>query len=96
MLIAAHLAAQAIVDRMTEMDAPDGQAFDDAVQAEIDAMDAIVKAPCTNDDAIFANAAYIIEFADGDEHEEMAAVALLKNYLKQRQALASPREQYDA
>ena len=37
-----------------------------------------------DDDRFFADAAHTIELAKGDKEEEEAAVALLKNYLKQR------------
>ena len=60
--------------------------YDAAVEADDEAMEAIVNAPRTNDDRFFGDAANIIELANGDEREEARTVALLKNYLKQRRA----------
>jgi hypothetical protein len=57
-----------------------------AVEADDDARDAIVGAQYADDDRFFADPAHIIELAKGDVQEEEAAVALLKNYLKQRRA----------
>ena len=62
---------------------PDGPEYDAAVEADDEAMDAIVNPPGSNDDRFFADAAHIIELAKGDEQAEARAVALLKNYLKQ-------------
>ena len=69
---------------------PDGPEYDAAVEADDEAMDAIVNAARSNDDRFFADAAHIIELAKGDEQEEARAVALLKNYLKQRSVMNSP------
>jgi hypothetical protein len=63
---------------------PDGPEYDDAVAADNDAMDAILGARYADADRFFADAAHIIELANGDAQEEEAAVSLLKNYLKQR------------
>jgi hypothetical protein len=63
---------------------PDGPEYDAAVEADDDARDAIVGAQYSDDDRFFADAAHIIELANGDAREEETAVALLKNYLKQR------------
>ncbi len=83
MLLTAHRVAQTEVTKLTDEDAPDGPEFDAAVQAEIDATKAL-DVPSADDDAFYARAAYILEHADGDMHEEMVAIALLKNHLKRR------------
>ena len=83
-LRAASRAARATRLRMEAEHVPDGPEYDAAVAADDDAMDAIVSAPRSNDDRFFADAAHIIELANGDEQDEVTAVALLKNYLKQR------------
>jgi hypothetical protein len=83
---AASRAARATRLKMEADDVPDGPEYDAAVAADDDAMDAIVNAPRSNDDRFFADAAHIIELANGDEQEEAWAVALLKNYLKRRSA----------
>jgi hypothetical protein len=83
-MLTAHRIAKAYVDKLTKEDVPDGSIYDAAVRVEIAAMAALVNAPCANDDMFFENAAYILENADGDEHEEQAAIELIKNYLKQR------------
>jgi hypothetical protein len=67
---------------------PDGPEYDDAVAADNDAIDAILGARHADDDRFFADVAHIIELANGDKQEEEAAVALLKNYLKQRRPTA--------
>jgi hypothetical protein len=68
--------------------APDGPEYDAAVAADFEAMDAILLARHADDDRFFADAGHIIELANGDTQEEEAAVALLKNYLKQRRTPA--------
>ena len=85
-LRAASRAARAIRLRMEAEHVPDGPEYDAAVAADDDARDAIVGARHTDDDRFFADAAHIIELANGDMQEEEAAVALLKNYLSQRRA----------
>ena len=42
-----------------------------------------------SDEDFFHRAAYILEFADGDEFDEIHAVNALKAYLEQRQAWAA-------
>jgi hypothetical protein len=83
-LRAASRAARTIRLTMEAEHVPDGPEYDAAVEADDEAMDAIVNALQSNDDRFFADAAHIIELANGDEQEEATAVALLKNYLKQR------------
>jgi hypothetical protein len=83
-LRAASRAARATRLRMEAEHVPDGPEYDAAVEADDEAMDAIVNAPRPNDDRFFADAAHIIELANGDEQEEARAVALIKNYLNQR------------
>ena len=51
---------------------------------DLDAMNAILLARYADDDRFFADAAHMIELANGDQQEETYAVTLLKNYLKQR------------
>jgi hypothetical protein len=85
-LRAASRAARAIRLRMEAEHVPDGPEYDAAVEADDEARDAIVGARYADDDRFFADAAHMIELANGDVQEEEAAVALLKNYLKQRQA----------
>jgi hypothetical protein len=58
MLITAHRAAQAEVDRMTAEDVPDGPEFDAAVDAEIDAMDAMARGPSVSEQDL----AYILGY----------------------------------
>ena len=65
---------------------PDGPEYDAAVAGDDEAMDAIVSAQWSDDDRFFADAAHIIELANGDQQEEARAVELLKNYLKGRLA----------
>jgi hypothetical protein len=89
-LRSASRAARAIRLRMEAEHVPDGPEYDTAVEADDEAMDAIVNAPRSDDDRFFADAAHIIELANGDEQEEATAVALLKNYLKQRSSVNSP------
>jgi hypothetical protein len=84
--IATHRVAAAEVRRLIDADVPDGPIFDDAVQAEIDAMDALVKAPCANHQDLLKKQAYIVEFANGDEFEESRVVDTMKAYLEQRAA----------
>jgi hypothetical protein len=50
--------------------------------------DATVAARYADDDRFFADAAHIIQLAYNDKQEEETAVALLKNYLKQRRRTA--------
>jgi hypothetical protein len=83
-LRAASRAARATRLRMEAEHVPDGPEYDDAVAADNDAIDAILGAQDADDDRFFADVAHIIELANGDKQEEEAAVALLKNYLKQR------------
>jgi hypothetical protein len=71
---------------MEAEDVPDGPEYDAAVEADDEAKDAIVGARYADDDRFFADAAHMIELANGDVQEEEAAVALLKNYLALRQA----------
>jgi hypothetical protein len=78
-LRAASRAARAVRLRMEAEHFPDGPEYDAAVAADFDAMDAIVSAPRSNDDRFFADAAHIIELANGDQQ---------KNYLKQRRPTA--------
>jgi hypothetical protein len=85
-LRAASCAARAIRLRMEAEHVPDGAEYDSAVEADDEAMGAIVNAPRSNNDRFFADAAHIIELANGDEQQEATVVALLKNYLKQRAA----------
>ena len=87
-LRAASLAARAIRLRMEAEHVPDGPEYDAAVAADFEAMDAILLARHADDDRFFADAAHIIELANGDAQEEEAAVSLLKNYLKQRRPTA--------
>jgi len=87
-LRAASRAARAIRLRMEAEHVPDGPEYDAAVAADFEAMDAILLARHADDDRFFADAAHIIELANGDKQEEEAAVALLKNYLKQRRPTA--------
>jgi hypothetical protein len=89
-LRAASRAARAIRLRMEAEHVPDGPEYDAAVEADDEAMGAIVNAPRSNDDRFFADAAHIIELANGDEQEEARAVALLKNYLKERSRKQPP------
>jgi len=63
---------------------PDGPEYDAAVAADDEPLEAILGARYADDDRFFADAAHIIELANGDAQEEEAAVSLLKNYLKQR------------
>jgi hypothetical protein len=83
-LRAASRAARAIRLRMEAEHVPDGPEYDAAVAADYEALDAIVGARHTDDDRFFADAAHIIGLANGDEQEEAAAVALLKNHLERR------------
>jgi hypothetical protein len=87
-LRAASRAARATRLRMEAERVPDGPEYDDAVAADFEAMDAILLAGHADDDRFFADVAHIIELANGDKQEEEAAVALLKNYLKQRRPTA--------
>ena len=53
---------------------------------------ALAEIPCRSDEEFFHRAAYILEFADGDEFDEFDephAVNALKAYLEQRQAWAA-------
>jgi hypothetical protein len=87
-LRAASRAARALRLRMEAEHVPDGPEYDAAVEADDDARDAIVGARYADDDRFFADATHTIELAKGDVQEEEAAVALLKNYLKQRRPTA--------
>jgi hypothetical protein len=87
-LRAASRAARAMRLLMEAEHIPDGPEYDAAVAADDDARDAIVGARYADDDRFFADAAHIIELANGDKQEEEAAVVLLKNYLKQRRPTA--------
>ena len=87
-LRAASRAARATRLRMEAERVPDGPEYDDAVAADGNAMDAIVRERYADDDRFFADAAHIIELANGDAQEEEAAVSLLKNYLKQQRPTA--------
>src|ERR1700686_1674399 len=84
--IAGHQAALDEVRRLEKADVPDGPIFDDAVAAEVDAMRALVEAPCANDQEFFDKATYILEVANGDQFEETHAVNALEVYLKQRES----------
>ena len=87
-LRAASRAARAIRLRMEAEHVPDGPEYDAAVEADDDARDAILGARYVDDDRFFADAAHIIELANGDQQEEAYAVTLLKNHLKQRRPTA--------
>jgi hypothetical protein len=50
---------------------------------------ALAEIPCRSDEEFVHRAAYILEFADGDEFDEIHAVNALKAYLEQRQAWAA-------
>jgi hypothetical protein len=91
-LRAASLAARAIRLRMEAEHVPDGPEYDAAVAADFDALDAILDSRHADDDRFFADAAHMIELANGDQQEEASAVTLLKNYLKQRSANMLPTE----
>lgn len=85
-MMTAHRIAQAVVDRLTEEDAPHGPIFDAAVQAEIDAMDAM----STDPDVSEHDLAYILERQTHDFGEPCHTIAFgslaiaVQAYLKRR------------
>jgi hypothetical protein len=86
MLLTAHRAAQAEVDRLTAEDVPDGPVFDAAVEAEIDAMDAMARGPSVSEQDL----AYILErqthdFGEPCHTKEFGSLAIaVRAYLEQR------------
>lgn len=87
-LVAAHRAAQAIVDRMTEEEVPDGKEFDGAVETETLAMDAAATDPDINEETL----AYILErqihdFGEPCHTKEFGSLAIaVQTFLKRRRA----------
>ena len=93
-LRAASHAARATRLRMEAEHVPDGPEYDAAVADDLDAMDAILDSRHADDDRFFADAAHMIELANGDQQEETYAVTLLKNYLKQRSVNNMPSTEF--
>jgi len=62
---AAHRAARAEVDRLTEEDVPDGPIFDGAVETEIDAMGALTVVACAASEQL-ARLAYVLQMQTRD------------------------------